>query len=644
MATWAPFSGMVIFAAAIILVPGYLLALTFRVPSRYQLFFSPALGLGVLGALTLVWGAAGWTWGWVPVGGTTLLLLVLAGISLFRRSRKTSWRSEKDAGVGPQVLLAFLGVIAFAVIQAWVSLPVMASPDTIPHLGDADFHLQGIELVTQTGNVFPVGGLSDLYAPGETTSVYYPTLLHAWGALLLPFTDVVQVVNMMVIAVALVLWPLGIAGLGIALLPSNMFVGMFAALTVAPIAVFPGVVAIGFSIYPLGLSMVALPTGLAALLRWQASPRAWPYAATFLVATVGAIAAQPTTALFLLAAAGIVVGITLMRWFASSVRSGTFFLPLTALLAVLAMALFAVIRFRHDPYLRNLALYPRAQVEANPVLAFFNGTVVAVSQPWWPWIGFLALALAGFALLWKRPYAWTYFLLAVVASVAYIAAAGPDSTLRALTGPWYKDHLRLASVAGPLIAVLAAVPLAILAEKISKPLKAPLKVVLATIFAIATTVAWVWLTPSIVMVQRAHIGNGYNLDEREFTPLKESTATLFGRLDDYFEPGDRVVGAHGNGTAFVVAYSDLKPFIPLRTPQTAEQKYVAENLDRINEDPLVCEILLDHGVKAFLTDTGRQGYQIWGPLAGAPITDTSEGFELVDSEGSVEIWRITACD
>lgn len=640
---WLP----ILFPAALIgvavLVPGYLVASFLPISRGYRVGFTPTIGLAVLAVWMLLWNVVGLPWGWaglaVLVGALLIARLVIwrsaAGRDSVKDSEKASW-SRYVLGVG--------GVVTFVVIQFWSLSQAMGSARGLPHLGDADFHLQGAKLVFESGNVLPLTALAELYDPVSASSTYYPTLWHALVALALPVSDLVVATNAAVLVVSLLFWPLSLVVLGVSLYPKNPYIAFVAPVMAAPIAVFPGTVGIGFSIFPFALALTTIPVGVAALLVWQRSGQR-SFGIVYLLAVVAGILAQPTSAVLTIAAGGVVFGVQLVTWAAGEIRAGRWKMPVVALSAVGVLGVFLLVRFRHDSYLQALASYPRPQMAQRPVLAFFDGTVAAVSQPWVLWWLVVALAVVGSYIVLKRREGWSYTIFTVILIVAFIAAAGPDSTLRALTGPWYKDHLRLAALASSFTAVLAAVPLAWLVQRfVPNTPKLPVLAATSGVAALVLSGIWILTDPSIARIGREHVANGYTIDDQEFTPVTTNTVPVLERLDEHFESGEYILAAHGNGGGFIPVYSETKPFVPTRTLLTKEQRYLAENLDSIFEDPEVCELLNENSISGFMADVGREGHEIWGPLGGPPILDVSEGFELVDREGTIKVWRITACE
>lgn len=659
---WAPLIALVVLAVAVLAVPGFLLARILRIPVTFSVGFAPALGIAVLGGLSLVCAPMGVLWGWVPLivvtGNLAAILVVIevlsrrsaAGRGLPRRRvlggsaiAVSSGNSGKASGFRPLIYIG-LGVFTYAAIRFMTIAVSIGSPDAVPHYGDADFHLQGALLVHDLGDVFPIGALDDLYTPEEHSSVYYPALWHGWVSLLMSFGNVVTATNAAVFAFALVIWPLGIAALGLALRPKNPSMGFLAPVLASPIATFPGALGIGYSVYPYALSMMVLPVGIAALVLWMRGD-GLRYGGVYGLAVVASLIAQPTVAIFTIAA-GVIGGICLfVRWWYRSVKSGTWLVP-TALLTVgTALGIAVLVYVWRLPYLHQLGSFDRPQREENPVLAFFDGTVASVSTPWRPWIVILLLALLGIVTMLRSADGWMYLLITVVTSVAYIAAAGPDGPLRVLTGPWYKDHFRIAAAATMLVAVAAAVGVSWLLDRfIPGHMRSKYGLLGAVLVTIIYPIGWQALGSSITQVERNEVGIGYRLTDENTTALKLDGAELLSRVDEHFDPGERLLSLYGTGGAFVVAYSDVKPFVPLRTMVTPEQRKLAADFDKIESDPEICEILDEYNITGFMADTGRPGVENWGPLGGPPSLDVSNGFELVDQEGDMMLWRITACD
>ncbi len=639
---WSGLLAVALLAAVVLVVPGLQLGTLLRLRGAYWWALAPGLGLGAFGLLTLVWGGLGFAWGW-PAWFTLLGGLAALQILQWARRRGAS-RLPLSALATRQSWWAVLGVLTYVTVRLLVVLPAVGAPDAVPHLGDSAFHMQGALLVYEGGDVFPLGALSDLYTPDQDSSYYYPTVWHALVSLLMSFAHVAPATNGAILAVSALLWPASVVALALALRPQSETVGYWAPLILIPISMFPGALGIAYSVYPFALSMVALPAALAAVLLWQRKHEG-RFVLLFVLVLTGALAAQPSGAVFPLVAAAIALLQVLSAWVWRAWTTGKRTLAALVASATLVAVVGATLAVRFSDYVAGLAAFPRETIYENPVMAYLDGTVAATSDPWWPWVGVLVCAVGGAVLVAHHSTGRVYVVTTAVAVVAFIASAGPDSALRALTGPWYKDHVRLGGIAAALTVVLAAVFVAWLFDRlIGNRVNSIWRGVSLSSVSVVAAVVWVVATPSISELERAHIQNGYRLDDQRFSPLTDDTAALLGRLDDHFESGTRLLAAHGAGGAFVVVYSQMKPMIPLIDPLTGEQKLLVSSLDEINDNPEICEILLEHNVVAFMSDVGRVGSGDWGPIGGPPILDTDDGFELVDSEGDVMVWRITACD
>ena len=640
MTSWFGFAFLVLIACALMVVPGVLLSATLGLRGAKAWAYSPALGLGGFGLWTLIWGGIGLPWGmpaWVVL---VAILAVAYAISLMLRRRDATKDLRNTRGT---VVAAGLGIFTYAVIQLIVIIPVIGSPDAVPHLGDSPFHLQGTVVVWRLGNVFPLGGLSDLYTPGETSSIFYPTVWHGWTALMMPIAGVAEVTNAAITATGILLWPTSVVCLAAALRPGSRSALYLAPVMLAPIAMYPGALAVAYSIYPFALSLATVPAAIAAVLIWQRSG-VTTYLVIAVVAIIGNATAQPAGALFSLLALLVSVGLVLVRWVVASWRSER--RAPAAVLAVIGV-LFAIVVFRarHSAYLKGLANYMRPPVYENPTLSFLDGTVAAVSSAWGPWIVFVVFASGGIVILARRWYGWTYIVTLIVFVIAYIASAGEDSLLRAMTGPWYKDHVRLASFAAALTVVSASVAVSWIWDRYIGKWFGTLGSLMAAGGLSATLLLiWgIWL-PGISQVERAHISNAYRLDNEFTTPLTKDTAAVLSRLDEHFPEGGRILGAYGAGASFAVVYSNLQPMMPIGEPQSADQLLLARELSKINENVAVCEVIRAHTVVGFMVNSALPGKEAWMDVGRPPEIDVSEGFELVDQEGSVMVWRITACD
>lgn len=645
--SWIPFFAIMLVALAVFAVPGFLLARILRLRNPYSFGFAPVLGMAVVGTLTLVCAPLGVLWGWLPwTVVTSLLAIVLAVEEVLIRRRHPGVAQHKPVSIRQYLPLIYMGmgVLTYAMIRIITYLPVIAGPASLPHYGDADFHLQGALIVHQSGDVFPIGALDDLYTPQAHSAVYYPTLWHAWVSLLMSFGGVVVATNAAAFTLALIMWPTSIALLGLALRPKNPGVAFLAPVVASPVATFPGAVAVGISIYPFSLSLMTVPVAIAALAMWMRGKGA-RCGFVYFLAILAALIAQPSAAIFSLVAGGFAVVALLVRWLHRSIRSGSWIVPLVTVGSLAVFSLGVFYYFWRSPYLQKLGGFERQQAVEHPVRAFFDGTIASVYTPWKPWIAILVLAVIGLLALMRFAYGWMYLSITVVVSVAYIAAAGPDSRWRVLTGPWYKDQFRLAAIATALVSVAAAVGVSWLLDRlIPVEIRTRFGIAGAIIFVIVYPLCWNVLNSSITQSEREIVATGYILTDQNTTALKKDTAELLGRLDQHFGPDERLLALYANGGAFSGVLSDVEPFVPIRTMVSKDQRVLRADFDKITTDPKICEIIEKNNIKAFMADSERAGYLGQGPLGGPPNIDVSNGFELVDQQGSVKLWRITACD
>ena len=72
---------------------------------------------------------------------------------------------------------------------------------------------------------------------------------------------------------------------------------------------------------------------------------------------------------------------------------------------------------------------------------------------------------------------------------------------------------------------------------------------------------------------------------------------------------------------------------------------MARTFKEIRTDPRVCEIINDEGgTPLYYEDRTVHDREIKGEFPGYLGVDTSQGFELLATDGNASIWRITACD
>lgn len=696
--SWWSALPIVLACAALLLVPGWLIARSWGLRGITALGAAPALLLAAVGPATVLahvvgerWdrsvlttGSAAWCWG----------ALVLLGLALVRpwRSRRSGPAergpsSEAVAGTPPELppLSArarrrLTGAVLLAALLT--AVPVVlgtGGPESPAQASDAVFHLSATAFVRAEGNASPLGGLASLY---DGHAVYYPTGWHALAALLPG--SVVAGANVMVLVLASLVWPLGVAALlreaTARHLPDDD--GAVLAVGTALSGSVIGVLLLLTSTWPYALSLAVLPGALALVVRAVAPGRAGAAARTAalgvgVLSCLGVLVAHGAAVFNLLVLAGPVVaaaGAAPLRraWSRGGtvrasviVAAGAAVVVLAAGAWVMRAPLLSVLRYPRGG--ANMAETVWALVSDHPLLATFT--------PWVPGnLVVAALAVLGAVAAWRTPGLRRWVVATGIALALLLLASGPAWPLRGLAGPWYTQRARIMPLLSTGMLVLAALGTAearrrwgsaagTLASaaardrdaghaegRFARGRRLAARHVPATILIASLVLAPAWRAPLKAQVLEAvHVPDRVSFGAM----LSGDELALIRRAGSELPAGAVVVGAPSNGSAYLWSVGGVRVLYPSRPkPPSGDLRWLGEHLDEIGTNPRVCEILRERGAQYYYSDdaaqdgaTGGGRKALWGE---ALDLLPQQYLERVDSASSGEgstaaLWRITAC-
>ena len=202
----------VLLAAALLTAPGLLLARLGGVRGWSAASAALPLSCAVIGTAEIVAAAVGsaWVpWGWAAIAGVTAVAagLLVAVRRLVPGGRTQSADPPRDGG-GRSDLRVPAGLAVACLVLGIGTLAGMGSMSTPAQAFDIVFHSNAVQAIRQLGNASSFGSMSALY---QGVPTYYPTVWH--GAVALLPASVTVSSNAMVLVVAALAWPLGIAGL-----------------------------------------------------------------------------------------------------------------------------------------------------------------------------------------------------------------------------------------------------------------------------------------------------------------------------------------------------------------------------------------------------------------------------------------------
>ena len=660
---WVGFSLLAALAVVVVMVPGAQILWLMRIRDFRTVLLAPAVGVGLIGLLSFIAAPiGGWSWAY-PLG---LIALLLVGIVLQGRRERGSEINGASSGAAASgdrsskvvLLWAAVGVGVFVAAYMPVFIAAVVEPG-LPqtlNLADAAFHLTGAKLVADTGNVNPLTALAEVRTPVAAIGVYYPVLWHAIVALLIPFASVGMATNALMVAVGLVFWPLSLSALSMSLTRSAPSAAFWAPMLAVTSSLFPGSILFRWSMDPFGISVPLVASALAAAIWWQrgrqeGSTSPGPLLACFALIFIGAIAAQPSTAL-LIAIIPLVMLVAALAWSSigalrrgawgrSVLSAGT----LLVFVAVVAVAVRAVTRLS---FVQSLGGFRRAELGywgSLFELARGGPTYPETATSFLPW-AVICVVGAVWAIWSLRSQAgWIFSGTALAFLLIYMASSGPDNVFRLLTGPWYKDYTRLAVFVIALVAAAAGAAIGTWMGRLFGSAWSGgrfMALALGSAIAIFAVLSPVLGIGGPRASYRESIEEGYDLELDDDTVLSEDAAYLLRSLDGDLPAGSYILGVPSSGAAFAVAFSDQYGFTRWVSDPTVT--FLMENIDSIATDPEVCAAVRESDVSAvLLTDAPAEGEET-ASSGGLSRLDTSEGFELIETRGDLTLWRITACD
>ncbi|MDU0349570.1 DUF6541 family protein, partial [Actinomyces sp. MRS3W] len=232
----------------------------------------------------------------------------------------------------------------------------------------------------------------------------------------------------------------------------------------------------------------------------------------------------------------------------------------------------------------------------------------------------------------------------LLALVLIVMVGGPQWPGRQLGSPWYLQKARIAPLVLLPALVLAAGAVQALAARLLRPQAAWRR-------AGAAALVLLVVTPVVVRIplERALVASIYDPSRIQYgTLVTADEIALFERAASVLPDDAVVVGAPSLGASYLWSLGGVHVAYPMRAAPAAgtPQADLLATWPDLDED--TCAALDGLGADYFFINTdataagsatGAAPLRWDEPLAQAPNT----GLELVDSEGTAQIWRITGC-
>lgn len=664
--SWLQTIPFILAAALFLLLPGGLVAVALGLRGLPAAAVAAPVTVSIASVLAVLLPFAGLPWSAAAVlaGGVALAALVLA----FRRSREGTGVRGALADILPRrgpgrdrtagrVAAAFAAGAVLIIAELALAF---VTPESLSQTFDNVFHLNGLRYVLDTGSASSL--TMSKMTSGDSAPYFYPAAWHGLAAALiqltgLPITVAVNVLNM---AIAALVWPLGCMLLTRTVAGNRPVAVGAAGILSAAFAAFP-ILLLDFGVlYPNFLAISMLPAALAviAVLFRVARHLEWPPLPRFalpLLIIPGLALAHPNGFMSLVVLSVPVALQAYSRYLCSReyrARHRTAWLIATAGLAAGGVALYALWTNIRPP--EDAAFWPPPQTPRGAVFdVVVNG---AVDRP--AALGVSVLMLLGLFLCWRRGGRTWMLAGFVIVAVLYVIVSGTlkGDVRSALTGVWYNDSNRIAALL-PLVALpFAAVAVDSLAVWLRRKTNR-----LAEFRAaggpdagnrgrLAFRIVCVLLVAAFAVAQvpsmRTAIGSAqknYRVTDHSLL-LTAAERRVIDRLDEIV-PADAAIAVNpwtGGALAYALAHRETTAKHIL-TANTADVETLNRKLRDADTDPAVCAALAATGVR-YVLDFGANEVHFGNhPFPGLRNLNNSLAVKLVLADGPARLYEVTAC-
>lgn len=669
---WLPLLPVAALLLATVYLPGTGLLVLLRARPAVALAGGPLLTAALLGMGGFLLGSLGVPFGWAGfaglVVGAWVLALLLRVLVLRSSSRRVAPQSVPwSRELLQRRTLLVLGAGMLALSALWLPLGMVIDPGIPNPKVDPMYHYNVLNAILETGNISMNSAVDYNYGL-RVGHVLYPTVWHSFAVLAVPVVGIVPAAHVLTFLVTPAIFVLNAALLARVVFRRSTVATLAAVLAAGALPAFGVGMLLVRAFWPNALATAMLPGLIVVLImflrrvRW-AQLRRHPWlmgldTLLVLAAALGLGATHPSVLFsfvfivvpLLVAAALKTVGVvrrTLSRRRYHVVVGVMVAVPLVTLALVL-------IPLRVRSYLLRPGEQSWDELLLKGVSLLANwptdvgkpaGIVMALV--------YLPLLLGGLVVLVRSrqrrwvPIAW--LIGAALVAGSYV----PIPVLSGLSGLWYSDTYRLFAVQATILPLTVAA----LAQRVSQagaddrsgvgpdggarrsPRARP------GLLAVGALLVCALLGTSYITLGAARQVGAVPTDDR---PVEESAEwELLERIGQELPAGAVVIGDPASGVAYLPLESDVESVFTQMNLRDVDRDgiFLAENFDRIEEDPRVCQLLDYYGIGYFYEDAPLQyNYSERAEvMPGFYEVDTSEGFTLVDEAGTARLWRIDAC-
>ncbi|GAA2476511.1 DUF6541 family protein [Terrabacter carboxydivorans] len=630
MAHWVETIPAFVVLSVVLFLPGWLVVRALGARGLEALAVSPAVSAGLIAVFATVAQRVGVHWGLLPLLAVTLVATALAwlGMRLFGRHDPELGATRRLLGrPRPDVVVA----IAVGAVLALVTiLPAMGRPDELVDSPDAVYHLSRIKTFLETGN-FSIAN-----------PTFYPNGFHSWVATgLLPgVADVLPGTNVATIVLAALVWPIGCVALVRHALGTSRLVTYAAGFASAAFIAFPTILLGWGVLWPNLMATALTPGALALMLQAARSKRIGQW--------LGFVAAMPGLALIQPNALVALVVFALVWFVTARLRAGLLKhlswwvvardLAVVAVVGVAGLVAAPVV----SAQLASTQSYEwKDRVSAWTALVEVVGGRLQVPDVLWGLMLLLVLG-TGWIVLRARAALPVVAMWGACVLLYVMAASSTYSWTSLITGYWYNDKVRLASLAavpGVVLVAAAAPALRELLRKVPGLGSRPVAVGLVAVLLLPV------LTLGLNGATRYRMLSGFfRPSSPERVILSFEGQDSLRRLAALVPEGQGVVGRPENGSPLMwplFGTNTLYRSIPI--PTTGDEIVIGTGFNDMAHRPDVCEAMARHDIRWAIDST--HVYWLDRPERSSGLADLAkvDGVEPVRTDGAYTLYRVTGC-
>ncbi|QIK71725.1 hypothetical protein G7070_04860 [Propioniciclava coleopterorum] len=654
--TWTALIPSLAIAAALLLLPGYLVTRAWGAKGATAAALAPAASTTVVAVGAVAAGALRIPWVWSPL---VLALALAAAGALVRLGMRRLARPAAAPRPRPETedaprASAWWWVAAWVIGAAFNARHfrnVFDSPDAFSQTFDNVWHLNAVRYIVDTGNASSLT-VASLNTPAGG-STFYPAAFHDLAALVMLGNGghLTFAINAVLAVVCIGVWPPTALYLVRSILPARPATILAAGVFTASLTAFPLLMLEFGVLYPnlLGLALLPALVGLAVqLLGLGRAPLASPALAIALgaLSLPGLALAHPNVVMLLLLIGVPLAASYAIRQGARALRGATpwrFAAPQIA-----AAVAFIVVVYLAWPVLRPpVAVDDWGPAPLDPPAAFGYALLNTpiYYKPAWVVSAFMLLGI--FAAV-RHGMLWLVAAWGTVVAFWMVIASWALSEFRLLlVGIWYQDAHRFAANLAILALPLAALGVEWLTRVTEQAWARvrPLPVWFAPVFAVAIAVALAGTTQRANYMNHAvEMGSGLYKVTADSAVIDQDEYALLQRVPELV-PADATIAVNPwNGSALAYGLAGRQVTAPhVLYGMTPEREVVADRLDEAASDPGVCPLLREGRVRYALDFGDREIHGGEHPYPGFDSLASSRGFEEIAREGHAALYRITAC-